>query len=353
MRQIARIGVLGLLLIAAWSRVARAQTASELLAGGIRASSNLEYDSAAVLLRAALGRSAPSALADTARARALMYLGATEFFRNNRDSANAAFRRLLLLAPRFRPDQLIFPPEVSSLFEEVRIGTPAVAAAVAPLTDIRTAGDRLSARLYAASLHMITASIVQPNGRSVRTLYTGAIGDSLEVLWDGRDSLGVPVDSGGYVLRIASRGQTSRIVRLTEVPLDVRPVLRDTLPLPPPIADSLLLPERGAIGGSGTRPLLTGLGATAAAIILPAFVGGGHDATAARLVVGAATSIAGVIGFTRGRRPQPIPANIAANQQQRLAWQQRADAVRSENAERRRDRRLVIRAGASRMVEMP
>ena len=335
------------------STAAHAQTAAELLARGIRASGDLEYDSAAVLLRAALGRPAPSALPDSARVRALLYLGATEFFRNNRDSATAAFRRLLLIAPRFRPDQLIFPPEVSSLFEEVRIGTPSVAVSLAPVTDIRTAGDRLSARLYAASLHMITASIVRTGGRPVRTLYSGAIGDSLEVLWDGRDSLGAPADSGSYLLRIASRGQTARVVRVVEVPLDVRAAPSDTVPLPPPIPDSLLLPERSMTRGSGKRPLLIGLGATVAALVIPAFVGGADDATATRFVVGAATGIAGVIGFTRARQPQPIPANIAANQVQRLGWQRRADAVRAENTERRRNLRLVIRAGAARTIETP
>jgi len=341
------------LLSTALAAPAQGQAAEDLLARGIRASGNLEYDSAAVLLRAALDRPAPAALPDSSRTRALMYLGATEFFRSNRDSATAAFRRLLLISPRFRPDLLIFPPEVSSLFEEVRIGTPAVAVSVASLTEIRTAGDRLVARLYAASLHMITASIVRPGGRTVRTLYAGAIGDSLEVLWDGRDSLGAAADSGSYLLRVASRGQTARVVRVVELPLDVRPGPRDTLALPPPLPDSLFLPERGAIGGNGTRPLLIGLGATAAAIAIPAFVGGSDDATATRFVVGAATSVAGIIGFTRARQPQPIPANIAANQQRRLAWERQAAAVRTENAERRRALQLVIRAGAARTVEMP
>ena len=105
--------------------------------------------------------------------------------------------------------------------------------------------------------------------------------------------------------------------------------------------------------GSGKRPLLIGLGATVAALVIPAFVGGADDATATRFVVGAATGIAGVIGFTRARQPQPIPANIAANQVQRLGWQRRADAVRAENTERRRNLRLVIRAGAARTIETP
>ena len=45
---------------------------------------------------------------------------------------NAAFERLLFLDPRYRPDQLVFPPEVSSLFEEVRLRTRAVAVSVPP-----------------------------------------------------------------------------------------------------------------------------------------------------------------------------------------------------------------------------
>ena len=133
----------------------------------------------------------------------------------------------------------------------------------------------------------------------------------------------------------------------------MRAAPRDTLPLPPPVPDSLLLPERATTRGSGTRPLLAGLGATVAAIVIPAFVGGGDDATAGRFVVGAAAGIAGVIGFTRGRQPQPIPANIAANQTLRLAREHEADAVRAQNAERRRELRLVIRAGVPRTIETP
>jgi hypothetical protein len=69
--------------------------------------------------------------------------------------------------------------------------------------------------------------------------------------------------------------------------------------------------------------------------------------------VAGALGVAGVAGLQVQRRPQPIPANIAANQALRLGWQRRADAVRAENAARRQEVRLVIRADAPRAVHAP
>src|SRR2546426_7150335 len=78
----------------------RAQSASDLLGGGVRAYQALEYDAAAALLEESLGRDSAAGLADSLRARALTYLGATELFRGQRDSAVATFRHLVLLNPR-------------------------------------------------------------------------------------------------------------------------------------------------------------------------------------------------------------------------------------------------------------
>ncbi len=346
--------LLALVAALAVPRAARAQSGTVLLERGMRAARDLEYDSAAVMLRAALGRTGTDALPDTSRGRALMFLGATEFFRDHRDSATAIFGRILVLDPRYRPDQLVFPPEISSLFQDVRAGTRAVGAAVPPMTEIAGPADRLAVRLYATSLHEIAATIVRPGtaGGRVRTLYTGAIGDSLEVLWDGRDSAGAVADTGGYLLRVASRGPTGRVVRILEVPLDVRVSRRDTLPWPPPMSDSLMLPEH-APGGGAPRALAGGLLAAAATVILPSIVSGGSQATSARYAVAAATGVAGIIGFRVSRRPQPIPANITANQTLRASWQRRLDTVRAENVARRRETRLVVRSGAARSAAGP
>jgi hypothetical protein len=345
--------ILALLVLAgAPPRAARAQTPAELLARGLRAYQDVDYDSAAAVLRAALAQPGPPALSATDRVRALAYLGATELFRERRDSAAAAFGRLLLADPRYRPDQLVFPPEVSSLFQEVRLTTRAVAVTAPPLTEIRAAGDRLIVWLYATSYHPIEVAVLRANGVLLRSLYSGGAGDSLQVLWDGRTATGTPAESGLYVLRVDSRGSDGRVARSVDLPLDLAQLHGDTVPLPPRPAEALMRPESSP-GGSGVRALATGLAAAAAVVVLPSLVSGGSAGMGERFAVAGALGVAGVAGLQVQRRPQPIPANIAANQALRLVWQRQADAVRAENAARRQEVRLVVRAGAPRAVDTP
>jgi len=120
-----RLAVLALLLAAPL----QAQTggASDVMARAISAYQDLEFDEAANLLRRVLAPPFANELADSTRARALTYLGAAEHYRGNADSATAAFRRLVALAPHQAPDTLIFPPEVTRLYERVRSSMTAVA----------------------------------------------------------------------------------------------------------------------------------------------------------------------------------------------------------------------------------
>ena len=333
-------------------RAARAQAPAELLGRGLRAYQDVDYDSAAAVLRAALAQPGPPALSAADRVRALAYLGATELFRERRDSAAAAFGRLLLVDPRYRPDELVFPPEVSNLFQEVRLTTRAVAVTAPPLSEIRAAGDRLIVWLYATSNHRIEVAVLRANGVLLRNLYSGATGDSLQVLWDGRTATGMPAESGLYVLRVDSRGSGGRVVRSVGLPLDLAQSRGDTVPLPPPPAEALMRPEH-APGGSGVRALATGLAAAAVVVVLPSLVSGGSGGMGERFAVAGALGVAGVVGFQVRRRPQQIPANIAANQALRLSWQRQADAIRAENAARRQEVRLVVRAGAPRAVDTP
>lgn len=337
-----------LLLLGAVPRAARGQTAVDALAQAISSYQDLEYDSAATQLRRALGRSGTAALADSDRVRALLYLGATEFFRDRRDSATAAFRSLVLLDPRYRPSQLIFPPEVSSLFEEVRLGTRAAGLLVPTNTEIAGPADRLVMRLYASSYHQVTVTIASSGGAPLRTLFSGAVGDSLELLWDGRDSTGSLSFSGNYAIRATSRGSDGA-TRVVEVPLEIRRAERDTLPLPPPPADSQLLPER-ARGRRSPRALLTGLAAAAAVVVLPPLVTGDATGSSARFAVAAAVGTSGLLGFQLPHRPRPIAENIAANQALRRAWEREAAAVHATNLARLRDPRLLIRAFPARTL---
>ena len=343
---LARLALLALLL----PITARAQTPAERMTRGLGAYRDLDFDSAAVLFRTALTVTGPNALAGADRERALVYLGATELFRERRDSAMAAFRRLILVNPRYRPDQLIFPPEVVGLFELVRQGTRAVVVNVPPVTQVNT-GERLMVSVIAASYHPITAVVTRAGGGRVRTLYAGDIADSLLVLWDLRDSMGVAVDTGAYVVRVSSIAN-NRPVRAFEVPLDLRLVRSDTLPWPPPLSDSLLKPEV-APASSSARPLLAGAAAAVAAVVLPSLVASGSDASSARYAIAAAVSVGGIVGYVRGRRPVPVAANAASNQQMRAAWQRRLADVQAENVRRRTERHMTVRAGAGRVVESP
>lgn len=344
--------LLALLLTALAAGPARAQTPAEWLARGVRAYQDLDYDSAAARLRTALDSAGTPALSDSERVRTLVYLGATELYREHRDSASAAFGRLLLLDPRYRPDQLVFSPEVSSLFQEVRLTTRAVTVAAPPVTRIATAGDRFVVWLYAASYHPVDVAVLRGNGVPLRGLYSGGVGDSLQVLWDGRGDGGAAAETGRYVLRVDSRSGEGRVVRSVELPLDVTRERGDTLPLPPPPPDALLRPEH-TVAGNGARALATGLVGAAVTLILPSVVSSGSTGMGERFAVAGALGAAGIVGYQLLRRPQPIPENIAANRVLRRAWQQQADSVRTQNDARRRELRLVIRAGRPRVVATP
>src|SRR5947209_3405448 len=112
-------GVVLALLLAAPALAAQNGSASEVMSSAVRAYRDLDFDAAARLLRRALTPPLASELDDSTRARALTYLGAAEHYRDRPDSATAVFRRLVVLVPRYRPDTLIFPPEITRLYDEV------------------------------------------------------------------------------------------------------------------------------------------------------------------------------------------------------------------------------------------
>src|SRR2546422_3213453 len=327
----------------------RAQSASDLLAGGVRAYQALEYEAAAALLERSLRRVAAAGLADSMRARALTYLAARELFRGQRDSAIAAFRQLVLLNPRYRPDELIFPPQVTNLFQEVRRATRAIAVAVPPVTELRARLERFTAGVLASSLADVTVTLAREDGTPVRTLYEGPVADTLTVKWAGLRAAGAPADNGRYVLRVTPRTSTADGPRARKVVLEVKQERPDTVAWPPPLTTPPLLPERTSTGPA-FRSLAAGLVAGAAVVALPSLMAQGKDATGARFAVGAAVGVSGLVGFF-ARRPRPLEANVRANASQRDAWKRKLDLVKAENAARLRTMRLVVRAGPETIAE--
>jgi len=317
---------------------------------GVRAYQDLQFDVAAGLLRRGVDGATPSALPPSDRARALTYLAASELFRNRRDSAAAAFRRLVLLDPRYRPDPLVFPPEVTTVFQQVLRETKAIVIVVAGDQTIEIGNAFFSAQLFASSSHAIQATLRYPDGALLRTLYDGPIGESLELRWDGLDAAGRPLEGGRLWLRVASRTPVGLVGRIVQLPLDVRALRADTLAWPPPPAQSLFQRER-ASGGPGLRALVGSLLLSGAVVALPTAVSGRSGAGTARFAVAAAIGITGGIGFAVRRPGRPLEANIRANQTLRADWQQRLAQVKAENEQRRRHARLVIHAGAAATIE--
>ena len=340
--------VLAISLLCGGAPLLRGQS-GDLLKRGVQAYQALEYDAAAALLEQSLGRDSTAGIADSLRAKALTYLAATELFRGQRDSAVGAFRQLVLLNPRYRPDELIFPPQVTNLFQEVRRATRAIAVAVPPVTQLRTRLERFTARVLASSLADVAVTLAREDGTPVRELYKGPVADSVVVTWDGLTAAGAPADNGRYVLRVTPRTLTADGPRARQVPLEVKQEPPDTLAWPPPLTTPPLLPEQTS-SGPAFRSLAAGLVAGAAAVALPSIIAQGKDATGARFAVGAAVGVAGFVGFF-AHKPRPLEANVRANASQRDAWKKKLDAVKAENATRLRTVRLVVRAGPETIAE--
>ena len=309
------------------------------LTRAVRAYQNLDFDGAAIMLRRVLA----AALSDAERARALTYLGATEYYRGRRDSAIAVFRRLVRFAPRHRPDTLIFPPEVTRVYNDVRSRTKVVTVGASADT-VLDLGGRFVAWLYASSPHDVTVAVTRDDGRPLRSVYTGAIGDSLDVRWDGRDSVGAIATGDRLWLTIVSPSQ------LLRVPLRIELRGADTLPHPPPLTGGDLLAER-ADRGTGWRALGGGLLLGAGALALPALVAPGDKASGTRFAVAGALGVSGLIGYLAQPAGRPLDANVAVNRARRDQWRRQDESVRRANAERLRNAQLRIRSGAGVVVE--
>lgn len=339
---------LAFLLLATPSSVP-AQTPRDMMELGVRAYRDLEWSAAGALLVRALADSSEQRLTPWERVLALTYLGAIKVLGGESDSAAVVFRELILLDPRYQPDELIFPPEVTYTFAAVRNGTKAVVAEVPGQFEFRAGEDRFPLSLLATSPHEIRAEISREPDVRVRVLYVGSIEDSLRITWDGRDAQGRPLDSGSYVLRVVSidaAGQPSYTVRL---PMDVRLQQQDTLPLPLPPADSLFLTERTSAGAAG-EALFGGLLAAAAVVLLPEAIVPGVERTGAHLSVAGLLTLGGIAGFLANRPGQVMAENVEYNEGLRRAFQESFEAVAQENARRRADVRLTIRTGEPTVV---
>ena len=334
---------------AAQDSTAQGAAAGAALSSGLRHYQSLEYDSATIYLRRALAGISGDTLSDSGRGRALTYLAAAELFRGRRDSAFATFRRLVVFNPRARPDPLVFPPEVTTIYDFAREATKVVRVEVPRDTSIRLGADRFRARLYASSFHQVIVTLEREDGFTVKTLYAGPISDTLNVFWTGEDTIFLANDSGRLVFSVASLTNAGRQGRVTRLPLDLVLGPQDTLPSPPPLPDSLFLPEHEP-ASRGFAALGRGAGIGVAVALLPGLVAGGTAPSGSRYIVAGGLSLAGVVAFFKHRPGRPLPDNISANQALRDGWQAQVQTTAEENVIRAQQKRLDIHIGPPEVI---
>jgi len=303
---------------------ARAQTASpeRAMAQGLRAYRELEMESAGWLLRQAL----TGKLDRRQRVTALSYLGASEFYRDRRDSALSAYADLVRLEPNYDLDRLVFGPDVQAVLDEARKRTP-IAEVRAERASFAADAAGLPVRIRANTPHVVVVTLEAVNGTVLDTVYRNRVRDTATVYWNAQGRGGTRAPAGGFVLTVASldgRGRaSSRValpVQVTRSPDD--PVAAPERPVP--------LPEHQSEGPAWAR---LGLGlavATAAYFVTPAFTDDAGPQIALALTFGAA----GVLGFVDARPGKPLPENVVANRVAQEAWEARVHRVRAENRQR-------------------
>lgn len=335
-------------LVCAWGPASAqgARRAASDVTAAIRAYEELEYARAIQLLRHLLATD-PGALTADARSEAETYLGAAEILSGRADSGARVFARLLHRDPRVRPDALVFPPEVTSVFEGVRREVRAVVAVVPEQAVVAGPDTAWPILMIASAPHTVRAVIRTEDGTVARVLYTGLMGDSLLLSWDGLDTAGVAVSSGSYRLVVASLDARATTEREYHLPFQLHARPADTLQHPSPPVPR---PERGAVGPT-VEALVGGFGGALALWLGPQLVADDAATAPTRLVLAGVVSVTGLVGALLQRPGRPIPNHVVWNREAAAQWQRRVEAITRLNAERRRHARLHLRAGTAVVVQ--
>lgn len=330
----ARVWVMLLLFVPCTGLVAQSPTA--LLGRGIQAYRELEMHVAVQELRLALAAN-PEALGVEARKQALTYLAAAELYRDQRDSALSAFRLVVHLDPIYRPDPVVFPPDVVAVFDEVRRSTPAVSVTT-PARATFGAGDRgLPLVLHTSMRHTVVVTAETVLGEVVDTLHRGPVSDSLVLHWGARGRGKKPA-VGGMVLGVTSLNAKGAPVRRVEVPVQVLRGAGERLEAPP---SPPMLPERQGWGKPFGR-LTAGMALAAVSILVFPEI---TDSDAAGVATGLVFSAGAIIGFLESKPGKPLPEHVAANAIARARWRAQVDAIERANRARADGPAVTVEVG--------
>ncbi len=311
----------------------QAQSADRSVVLGIAAYRGLEYDSAVVHLRRALAARGRDSLVSNRRPDVLTYLGASELLRGNNTLATSAFVDAVAFDPRYRIDDLVFPPQITNAFEQARLSTAYFIVNAPTEQTLRVRTTTYPLHLWSSAPGQVTVSVLRPGGEVLREVYSGPIKDALDVSWDGLDATGKVPATGSFVLQVRASGVVTH-TNETRVALRIDRLPVDTLPHPVQPATKQIATGTSH-SSAALRSLLVGTLAGGTAIFLPTIVGSKDNAMSERFVVGGTLGAAGVIGFfsqrERGRR---VRVDSVATTRALDLWRRDLDRVKQENARR-------------------
>lgn len=200
---------------AAWPSppvTARGLTAIAALDSGVLSYEDVSYDDAVRLLRIALAGNAADTLGPAAKTKALMYLGAAEWFLQHRDSAHAAFRALFAHAPQHRVDSLTFPKVVTDFYGGIR-------KSLHGLARVRATERGVRVTVYAINPHRVSVDVYTETGKRVLGLYEGVSPDSISMEWDERGTDGRPAAAGRYDIVVTARALNGQLLSVAKFPV--------------------------------------------------------------------------------------------------------------------------------------
>ena len=135
---------------------------------GIQAYLNLEFQRTR-RIRNSLAYNA--SIAEETRMTALSYLAATNVFLGQESAAEIVYCHLLIQDPTFRPDQLMFPPEVTSFFEDVRKGTRVVRALFDESIVVEIGMESVLVDIVSSSEHSVVVEMHYAGGTAYARLF--------------------------------------------------------------------------------------------------------------------------------------------------------------------------------------
>lgn len=284
----------------------RGQCGIDVVEAGVQEYRALELPEARELLLGAVRiNGGASVECSTVNARALAYVAASHWLEHRPDSAARAFQRAVAQAPRYRPDPLEFPPDVTNLFDRVRLATPAVAMTLPDQVEVGPGHqDAVYAHLAASTSHTVVVVLVHPDGRELRKLYRGSVtmgASGTVVTWDGRGPGGRPVDAGLYELEAVSLDSLGTALRKVVATLTVELVepAPSLAPDPSTVASTapLAVPQERRSASAWGALAVAGAGLLGGALVVAAPGLADGSGSWARYPVAGSIGLAGLVGF--------------------------------------------------------